>query len=104
MQKGTKTLPELDCNDTSVAVQPFTHDAALLIFLVVSILISLKKEDEQFGSWADISLKENAKLLYDGLNFDVSSNTLIVYPLSVKSNKSPLKGDENLDEVRVVLL
>jgi len=101
MQKDTKTLLEVDCNDTSVATQPFTHDAALLAFLVVSILISLKKEDEQFGGWADISLKENAILLYDGLNFDVPSNTLIVYPLSVKS--SP-KGNENQDEVRVVLL
>jgi len=103
MQKGTKTSPELDCNDTSMAIQPFTHGAALLTFLVVSILVSLKKKDKQFGDWADIFLKENAKLVYDGLNFDVS-NILIVYPLSVKSNMSPLKGNENLDEVRVVLL
>jgi len=95
MQKGAKILLELKCNDTSAA-QPFTHDAILLAFLV-----ALKKKDTQFGDWADISLKENAKLLYDSLNFLVPSNTLIVYPLSVKS--SP-KGNENQDEVRVVLL
>jgi len=104
MEKGTKILPDLDYNETSVAAQPFTPGAVLLAFLIVSILVSLKKEDKQFGGWADISLKENAKLLYDGLNFYVPSNTLIVYPLSVNSNKSPPKGNENQDEVRVVLL
>ena len=89
-------------SNTPIAVQVFTHGAPIVAFLAVSISVLLKKKDKQFSGYADISLKEKAKMLYDGSHFDVPPNTLVICPFSDKSNKRPLKRNENQDEVRIV--
>ena len=85
--------------NTTVKVQLSTYDVTLLVFLVVSIqaLQMVEKENKQVYSCA-----EKAKKLRDSSCNFVSSNTLIVWPLSVKYRKRPLKEHNRQNEVSCI--
>ena len=90
---GTVNIP--------VEVQLLKHGVTLPTFLVksISLLSVVKKGDiRRYGGSAEM-----AAIFCDGSHLIVSTNTLIVCPVSKRVKKRPLKENEGQNEVSVVL-
>ena len=94
--------------NTTKKLQLSTYDVTMLVFLVVSIqalLLVDKGNKQDYSCAANLQIyPRRAKKLCDSSHIFVPSNTLIVWPVSVKDSKRPLKEQQSQNEVRVVLL